>query len=142
MEGASSFKVLCVRDKDATIGMTAQPLQGTFGKSGSQGHHNAPHTENAEKREGPMRNILHENPDAISSLNATRLEAGSDPIHELKNIGIGEFLRTFRVIQDEGASARVALGPLRNAIENPASGNRGIHRWAGNLGQWSHASVE
>lgn len=89
-----------------------------------------------------MRDILHQNADSIASANASSLEGGGDFVHKADYIRVGELFGAFRLVQDERATVGSALRPFLNAIEDPAAGDCFINLRTGNLGQWSHASVE
>ena len=89
-----------------------------------------------------MRNILHENTDAIATANASGFQIGRNAIHQPNDIRVSEFLGLIILVQYEGASVWFTLRPVLDAIEDPTPRNRAISRRTGNLGQWRHASVE
>ena len=58
--------------------MAAQSLQRAFGKRGSKRDRHAADSQDAEKREYPVGDILHQNAHAVAPSNPTSLKAGGD----------------------------------------------------------------
>ena len=130
LDFARLLQVLSIAEDETAFGVGAKPLHRTFRKRGSQRHNNAADTQNAEQGEDPVRDVLHENADAITAPNASRLETGSDAIHEPNNVGVGEVFNAIGMVENERGAVRSPFCPLLDAIEDPTSGNSGINRWA------------
>src|SRR5688572_23719469 len=101
--------------------MSAQSLQSALGKCGRKRNRDAPNAQDAQQREHPVGNVLHEDADAVSSPDAPCFKTCCNTVREPDHIRVGVLFESICVIEDERRTLWALLRPVTDSVKYPTA---------------------